>query len=216
MTAMRVYYFTEARWALDDMKRRRVKVCRFSALNDPFELFAGVMADRQGRFKMREWAARIDEQYGLLCFSEDWHDPLMWSHYGDRHRGICLGFDAANDILTGINYSPKRLLLVSHGGSLTQQTENLLLTTKFARWEYEKERRMRVLLREVVRDGEDYFRPLDQALRLVQVIAGARCAESNNTIDAALGNWARGVEVIKARLAFKTFLVVRNRQGFRA
>ena len=35
------------------------------------------------------------EQSSLVvtCFSEKYDNLLMWSHYSDSHRGICLGFD---------------------------------------------------------------------------------------------------------------------------
>lgn len=32
-------------------------------------------------------------EYSMLCFSETCKNVLMWSHYGDAHRGIAVGFD---------------------------------------------------------------------------------------------------------------------------
>ncbi len=29
---------------------------------------------------------------GITCFSKSFHKTLMWSHYADKHNGICLGF----------------------------------------------------------------------------------------------------------------------------
>lgn len=29
----------------------------------------------------------------ILCLTEDSLNPVMWAHYGDEHRGVCLGFD---------------------------------------------------------------------------------------------------------------------------
>jgi hypothetical protein len=34
-------------------------------------------------------------QYRVLCFSETCEATLLWSHYGDAHKGIALGFDVA-------------------------------------------------------------------------------------------------------------------------
>lgn len=31
--------------------------------------------------------------YGICCFAESKENFLMWSHYADSHRGVCLGFD---------------------------------------------------------------------------------------------------------------------------
>lgn len=33
------------------------------------------------------------DQRGVLSFSATWQSVLMWSHYADEHRGICLEFD---------------------------------------------------------------------------------------------------------------------------
>jgi hypothetical protein len=37
-------------------------------------------------------------QMGVTCFSKRFDNVLMWSHYADRHKGLCLEFDT--------NYSP--------------------------------------------------------------------------------------------------------------
>jgi len=34
------YYFSEAQWAYQNLRRKRLKISRFLELNDPFELFA--------------------------------------------------------------------------------------------------------------------------------------------------------------------------------
>lgn len=41
----------------------------------------------------REHARLITEDVGVYCVSATCDDILMWSHYGDYHRGICLEFD---------------------------------------------------------------------------------------------------------------------------
>jgi hypothetical protein len=34
----------------------------------------------------------VDNFYGVLSLSERWDSILMWSHYGDFHKGYCVGF----------------------------------------------------------------------------------------------------------------------------
>ena len=34
----------------------------------------------------------VDNPYGVLSLSERWDSILMWSYYGDQHRGYCKGF----------------------------------------------------------------------------------------------------------------------------
>lgn len=37
--------------------------------------------------------SRVKEEYGVSCFTRIPSDVLMWSHYADSHRGMCLIFD---------------------------------------------------------------------------------------------------------------------------
>jgi len=213
-TTRRVYFFTEAKWALEDIIKQRLKVCRFFDLNDPFELLAAEQGDMAFRRKLRDWAKTLNEKDGLLCFSESWRNPLMWSHYGDRHKGICLGFDVAERILQPpINYSPKRLTSAQWNGvNLADPPNGLreaLLTTKFERWKYEKERRVILPLKGLVQDGQLFFKKFDCDLKLAEVIAGPRCCVKwKRPLETAIEDLPARPRLIKARLAFKQFKVV--------
>lgn len=33
-----------------------------------------------------------DNVWGVSCFSKEWDNLLLWSHYADSHKGICIGF----------------------------------------------------------------------------------------------------------------------------
>lgn len=89
-----------------------------------------------------------------------------------------------------------------------------LLSTKFQDWQYEEELRNWFKLDE--REDGHYFYPFDGLVRLREVIAGPLCAVPKSRIDEALKGTAESVSVIKARLAFKTFRVVENLEGFTA
>ncbi|MBK6787723.1 MAG: DUF2971 domain-containing protein [Betaproteobacteria bacterium] len=56
-----------------------------------FEATARGLSDR-----FREWLRR---RYRMLCFSAHNDILLMWSHYADAHRGICLIFDAKDPVI---------------------------------------------------------------------------------------------------------------------
>lgn len=34
---------------------------------------------------------------GVLCFSKTNENPLLWAHYSDKHRGVCLIYDTQKD-----------------------------------------------------------------------------------------------------------------------
>jgi len=82
----------------------------------------------------------ITERWGIVCLSAAPCSTLMWSHYSDNHKGICLEFrakgtffGAAMKILYRTEY-PKMLL----GGNLDQ----MMLTVKSKDWEKEEEYRL--------------------------------------------------------------------------
>ena len=86
-----------------------------------------------------------------------------------------------------------------------------LLYTKFEAWKYENE--YRVAARLVEADNGMFFRDFDDHISLHRVVVGARCSAKRKEIDAAVRPYGPAVEVIKARLAFRSFNVVRNKAG---
>lgn len=35
----------------------------------------------------------IDHAIGILSLSTEWNNLLLWSHYGDQHKGFCIGLN---------------------------------------------------------------------------------------------------------------------------
>ena len=50
-----------------------------------------------GIFRMGSKAKDSNSRYGITCFSKKYDNLLMWAHYADSHRGICLEFDVKGD-----------------------------------------------------------------------------------------------------------------------
>lgn len=44
----------------------------------------------------------------ISCFSKRYDSILMWSHYGDKHKGICIEFDRPKNDFLDVKYSKKR------------------------------------------------------------------------------------------------------------
>ena len=44
----------------------------------------------------------------ISCFSKRYDSILMWSHYGDKHKGICIEFDRPDKDFIDVKYSKKR------------------------------------------------------------------------------------------------------------
>jgi hypothetical protein len=217
---MRLYHFCEARHAWRNIARRRIKIATLSELNDPFEFFGVDLRDKTQRqlFKLtKKLAAR---QFGLLCFSRRWHNPLLWSHYADKHRGVCLGFDVVYDGLVRVSYVRDRLTDPFRGVPVSrlseampqEQLEGLIrrvLSTKFRDWRYEQEQRLFVNLDSTTRTKTGlYFYDLSPQVQLREIILGSRCGASVDRVRAFVGKGAPSVSVVKARLAFGSFSVV--------
>jgi hypothetical protein len=207
---MRAYHFLSATHALDDVRSRRLKIATFDDLNDPFELWAVAQSDAVLRRGLRGWKREIAKKYGMLCFSDDWHNPVLWSHYADKHRGMVVGFDINSKIIRNVQY-------VDHRPTFQNVNETTLFTllyTKHRDWQYEREWRIFTQLER--RDSANglYFGDFNQDLVLREVIVGALCTTSKHAIKEALRD--NDVVISKGRLAFNTFRIVKDRRGFRA
>jgi hypothetical protein len=209
---MRVYHFLSAEHALDDLQRKRIKLSEIDKLNDPFELWCVAHGDRKIRAALRAYKTEMAQRFGLLCFSRGWHNPVLWSHYADSHRGICLGFEVVDEgLLKAVTYVTARRPLQLPP---TPETMEQLNFTKYGGWSYEEELRGWVSLEERDASTGLYFCSFDEKVQLREVIAGPLCDTHQATIHAALRGYDYHIRVIKARLAFTSFRIVENQQGF--
>jgi hypothetical protein len=207
---MRAYHFVPSRYALDDLRHRRLKIARLDELNDPFELWAITQPDRRLRQAFRKTKNEIALRYGVLCFSLSWHNPLLWSHYADRHHGVALGFDVDNAILKPISYVKQRPVLKQ----INVEVAHCLLFTKYIDWQYEHEARIFTTLEDHDPASGLYFADFNEQLVLREVIAGPLNTDTKKDLHDALGSVAN-VTVMKGRLAFNSFQVAPDKRGFR-
>jgi hypothetical protein len=213
---MRLYYLTELEIAKLILKERRMKLSLFNELNDPFELLGASIGDKLARriFKVilqKHWTENI----GLICFSEDFRSPVMWAHYGDKHYGVCLGFDVRDDLAKKVQYKPDRLkrLLDTSKPLLGLDAEKLedVLLTKYQDWSYEREWRVFAPLKE--RDGNGkFYVDFSADMTLRSVILGVRCAASVHDFANLLGDVDKKVDVWKSRAGFTKFEIVRQQR----
>lgn len=102
------------------------------------------------------------------------------------------------------------------GRDLPEDFVRTIFSTKLRDWQYEREVRMLVPLDALVKKDGLYFRPFGPDIRLKEVIAGHRCPVGRNVIARSIGaGRTADVAITKARLAFGSFRVVTNQQGFR-
>ncbi len=204
---MRVYHFLNKNYGLENLQKRRLKIAEIMSLNDPFELLSINLSDPLLRRAVNETKVTLSKNRGILCFSKSWRNPVQWAHYSNKHQGICIGFDVPDRHLVKVNYVRNRL---KPENVIDEQFMLKLLSTKFSHWRYEQEYRVFISLEDKV--AGYYFKEFSNELVLRQVIVGAMSDISRTDIDQALGDMRAGVEVFKARPAFRTFRIVKQRK----
>jgi len=99
--------------------------------------------------------AEVSRLFGIICFSEARDSLLMWSHYADRHRGVCIGYRPAELSGAGrpawlkVAYSharPRLIFRAAPGDDAYQANAVRVVGTKACSWCYEKEWRLLVRL----------------------------------------------------------------------
>jgi hypothetical protein len=206
----RVYHFLNAKYGIQNIENRRIKISTLLGVNDPFELLAHNVSNRALRDLLTISKQMFDKEFGLLCFSKSSKSPVQWAHYAERHSGLCLGFDVDAALLGEVSYRDLRvsdyILPVDQASQLDWVRS--VLYTKYSHWSYEEEVRVFAAL-----DNEEkglFFRSFDEAITLSEVQVGYNCKLSRSEVHEALGELSKTVEVFKVRPAFQTFEMVRN------
>jgi hypothetical protein len=204
---VRLYHLCSSHYAIENIRKKRLKVCTVSECNDPFELSV-FTSERGGKqTQIDEFKARIAKRYGIVCFSEDWLNPVYWSHYANRHRGIALGFDVAADIALRVQYQNNR---VAFPRIKTTDIElvGALFSVKFSTWSYERERRIILDLEGARAENGIFFQDFGPDLVLREVILGALCSEDVQNMRSLVNDFQPDVHTYKATLATGSFDVV--------
>lgn len=203
---MIVYYFTSEKYAIENLRLKRLKISNFSNVNDPFELLGIEMRDKEIRRTVNFEKSKASKKYGLLCFSEDKYNPVQWAHYADNHKGVCLGFDIPESKLRKVRYVKERLARETL--DLPDYNEKLL-TTKFSHWRYEKERRLLVELNSYsVDDNGLRFEYFNNEMMLREVYLGCRSELTLDDISTAYRSVNKSVITKITRPSFRDFRIV--------
>lgn len=212
---MRVYHFLKAQYGLEGIKDRRLKISRFTDLNDPFEWAAPASSERKPRQAFEKMKAEMSKSKGLICLSKSWQNPLLWSHYADRHRGLCLGFDVPNvpkDLFYDVIYQSSRSAcdwqMFANDRSYRLSILEKVMRTKFSHWKYEQEVRVHISLDHTLAENGKYFFNFSDGITLAEVIVGSLSDVTRTMIVDAIDNDSVNISIKKARLAFKSFRVV--------
>lgn len=219
-----LYRYLSAESAIKTIELRAFRVSRLVELNDPFEWrpgFEGVEKLPAGGVEIAEqcldrFLQDLNETRGIICYSTDYSDPVLWSHYADLQRGLAFEVNRSDDeTLFKVDYDKPRPVvpvdwlhdLIRTGGHAKEIEDRFfdLFKQKSKGWSYEKEYRVVVGLDLCpIHDGM-YFQPIPDNY-VKRVIIGARSTVSPNYVRRALEmSGLSNVQVVKARRSIKTY-----------
>ncbi|WP_159442782.1 DUF2971 domain-containing protein [Agrobacterium rosae] len=209
-----MYYYTSQRHGLASIRDKRIKISKFSELNDPFD-FIGIATDKkEERDLVKNMRGKLNSKTGLVCMSEVWNEPLLWGHYADKHKGVCLAFEVNETKWDKVQYVDQRPRLGDYGvdNIAALKADNLrdISRKKFKSWSYEKEWRYFLSFKKPDFVDGHYFLDFDDELKLIGVVLGERSTVTKEQI-AAMIDAHPSIKIGFARAAFSRFSLILNR-----
>jgi hypothetical protein len=216
MNKQKYYHFLSSEYAIHDLERKMIRVSTLDTLNDPFELMP-YLRYGSGK-KIRHYMDvrnKISTEYGLLCFSRTWEEPLLWSYYADKHKGIAIGFEISGYEVFDIDYDPspiRKQLNLTSDSAINEKLFLELAKVKYHKWEYEKESRLLLKLKNCIKIDGHFFVQFGSNLRVKEVRLGAaydyKINSSEYIFELATN---RGAIVVPCRLERQGYKI--NRDG---
>ena len=153
----------------DKPRAERRRALRSALKRKPSEIVAAM---EDGNVKMLG-------KIGICSMTEKNDNMLMWSHYADSHRGICLGFEHRMSMeaielacAMKVSYDSQRPSMNAMLPAQGQDVINKLLLTKSEDWSYEVEWRL------IHQDVGERLRPYPTSA-LTEIIFGIRTSEKD-------------------------------------
>lgn len=137
---------------LEALEQNYLFCAAYTTLNDPMEgvfrsskVFRGSDSYRATRKEIVDNKTQI----GMSSFSEVHDHELMWAHYADQYRGICIAYsfakllDNLDDAISFVRmYYNEAVPIVRHSQQEPGDVAKMVLSYKNYRWLYEREWRM--------------------------------------------------------------------------
>jgi Protein of unknown function (DUF2971) len=136
---------------LDAIRRANLYCATYSSLNDPMEGYYATSAklrSSKGYSTFKSQIASNKATLGLCSFSEVHNNEVMWAHYADEFRGICIAYRfrelrsglPENASFVRVDYRDKAPTVIS--GKDPVYLAKRVLSCKSYRWLYEREWRL--------------------------------------------------------------------------
>lgn len=131
-------------WAVDISRRHNDTMSEegVSLLETALRADGKLLVETVDKISRKMWDT-LSARYRVYCLGPDVGNLLMWSHYADKHQGICLEFSTRDKVMCcplRVDYPPQfpavRVYSNDRGDSLRP------FLTKAAVWGYEREYRL--------------------------------------------------------------------------
>jgi hypothetical protein len=196
---IRLYRYMSADAALRTVESRSFRIGRLHELNDPFEWHMGIkgiipQGERFTEAVLQGIRSELNQTMGILCFSDTAEDPVLWSHYADRHRGAAFEVERKVDptSLFKIRYTNERPVIDANELHRQENVDTYLLPLvqrlmfqKSPGWAYEREYRIFIDLNACDLSNGQYFEKIGDNY-LTRVILGFRCPLEENYVRRCL------------------------------
>lgn len=221
-----LYRFLDSDGGLKTLVAGAFRVGQLSKFNDPFEWQLGLagianpeeqkVAD-EIRSEHRPW---VESWMGVLCFSDSVADPVLWSLYAEKHRGIAfeVTYLWKDDQIQKMTYSDQRPVLdfsqLRKHRDVTEREEYLksllrrLMNQKSPGFSFERECRLAINLNDPqfchFHDGQYFWRWPENSL--TRVVLGFRCPLDETAVRKLLDmNGFADTKVVKAQMCSETY-----------
>ena len=166
-------------------------------LNDPMEGFYTYIPEEEN--KNIEQILRDEKfKYKIFCCSKEYNEILMWSHYADSHRGICLEIEVNEELCKQNNIFhrnvlyKKDLVKISPNRNTKDQAKHIL-KHKISKWRYEKEVRFFIK-----NDTPNSYKIGD----IKAILIGSRCSDTDKNL---IKEWIRNTQIELKNVDFNHF-----------
>jgi hypothetical protein len=144
-------------------------------------------------------------RFGVACFAPEWNMPLMWSHYGDSHKGFCVEYLVRpmsiwhTFVQLPVTYASELpSICLSEALFAPHMVLPRLLATKHLDWAYEKEWRL------VHLEAKGTVTPMIDGLKLGSLIIGRNACDSDRVRILAKGRELM-IPVYQIRQRFESY-----------
>lgn len=214
-----LYRYLDAAAALKTIETRSFKVGRIRDFNDRFEWRVGLDPEKLVlgyntpiNAIVQDSIDAIDSWVGVISHSSLVTEPVLWSHYADKHRGVAFEIAHTRDPerLVKIEYDKPRPVLDTNrlaDRDYMKEIVDALIRQKSPGWEYEQEYRVYLQLKDCDISGGNYFQRISDYL-LKRVILGYDCPlEEDYVLKALDAVGLTETRVVRAKMCLETYSI---------